>query len=117
MLAGPEESAAGANGLSRVTRGWVLVSLGERGGLMVHDLEKARFAEPAPAVEVRNTVGAGDALLAAAVHALEQGLPPSEWLRAGVATGSAATQLPPGHLPATDRPTARRQPKRPRRSI
>lgn len=85
--------------LSRVTRGWVLVSLGERGGLLVNAVEGTRFTRPAPKVTVRNTVGAGDALVAAVVHAMESGRAPEEWLELGVRTGTAATQVPPGRLP------------------
>lgn len=94
---------AAAQALSRASGGWVLVSLGPRGALLVHDTEAFCHLEPAPAVTVRNTVGAGDAMLAAVLLALGRGLPPTEWLKRGVATGTAATQVPPGHLPSKSR--------------
>jgi fructose-1-phosphate kinase PfkB-like protein len=110
-----EEMTEAANELSRKTGGWVLVSLGPRGGLLVNAREAACWLEAAPQVEVRNTVGAGDALLAAVIQAMNDGAEPREWLKRGVATGTEATQLPPGFLPAkkkatsTVRKSARRQ--------
>jgi 1-phosphofructokinase family hexose kinase len=95
-----DEITAAAQALSRASQGWVLVSLGARGALLVHDQEKFHHMEPATEVTVRNTVGAGDALLAAVLLAMGRGLPPVEWLKHGVATGTAATQVPPGHLPS-----------------
>lgn len=105
-----EDIATAAQALSRASGGWVLVSLGPRGALLVHDQEAFKHLEPAPGVRVRNTVGAGDAMLAAVLLAMGRGLPPLEWLKRGVATGTAATQVPPGHLPLKEstRPKTRR---------
>jgi 1-phosphofructokinase family hexose kinase len=88
-----------ANAFSTTTGGWVLVSMGERGALLVHARQQFRARARAAKVRVLNTVGAGDATLAAAAHAVAQGMPPEEWLRAGVAAGTAATQCPAGALP------------------
>ena len=43
--------------------------------------------------------GGGDALLAAVAQQIRRGAPPQEWLRHGLAIGTAATQLRPGQLP------------------
>lgn len=87
-----------ARELSRKTGGWVLLSRDARGGWLVN--EAARFAGRAvvPRVRVRNTVGAGDALLAAAALALARGAEPAEWLRGGLATATAGVQSPAGEL-------------------
>ncbi len=93
------ELVQAAKELSGETRGWVFVSRGANGGLLVNvagNFEK--HAKP-PRVKVRNTVGAGDALLAAVAHQILSSARPEEWLRCGLATGSAAAALPPGHLP------------------
>jgi 1-phosphofructokinase family hexose kinase len=66
----------------------VALSLGA-GGLLLSSAERAVRAAP-PAVEVRNPVGAGDALLAGVVWALERGLGLEEVARWGVAAGTAA---------------------------
>jgi len=87
-----------ARELSRKTGGWVLLSRDARGGLLVN--EAARFASGAivPRVRVRNTVGAGDALLAAAATELVRGAEPAEWLRVGLAAATAGVQSPAGGL-------------------
>lgn len=87
-----------ARELSRQTGGWVLLSRDARGGLLVN--EASGFADRAdvPCVRVRNTVGAGDALLAAAAIAVAGGTEPMEWLRAGLATATAGVQCPAGEL-------------------
>lgn len=91
--------AAGA--MAAVTRGWVLVSRAERGALLVHEQNQTAFECVAPKVRVRNTVGAGDALLAAVVERILAGAAPDEWLRWGVACGSAAAACIGGALPKT----------------
>jgi 1-phosphofructokinase family hexose kinase len=88
-----------ADELSTLTRNWVLVSRGERGGLLLNSgLRYAVEAMP-PKVSIRNTVGAGDALLAAVIAESSRSHDPVEWLVAGVAAGTAATQVEPGRLP------------------
>ncbi len=64
----------------------VLVSLGSEGALLVHDRRAALCT--APQVEVRNTVGAGDSMVAALAHALETGMTPMDCLRTAVATAT-----------------------------
>lgn len=88
-----------ARDLSKATGGWVFVSRGGRKALLLNDaLQLAAWAQP-PRVVVRNTVAAGDALLAAVAHQVAAGAPPEDWLRNGVAAGSAATRCPGGQLP------------------
>lgn len=73
----------------------VLVSLGADGALLVDDDGVARaFAQP---VEVRSTVGAGDATLAGFLAGGAKG---SHALRTAVAFGTAAVTLPGSAMPA-----------------
>lgn len=88
-----------AQALSVQTRGWVLVSRGGRRSLLVNVAEGYQgFAAPRR-VKPRNTVGAGDALLAGVAWAIQLGRAPETWLRQGVAVGTQATQMPPGQMP------------------
>ena len=88
-----------AKALSLETQGWVLVSRGGQRSLLVNVGEGfQQFAAPQP-VKPRNTVGAGDALLAAVARQIQLGSSPGEWLRQGLITGTQATQLPGGQLP------------------
>lgn len=66
----------------------VALSLGAR-GLWLATRERSVWAEPPP-VQVRHTVGSGDALLAALAWAFGEGLPLEEVARWGVACGTAA---------------------------
>lgn len=88
-----------ARALSGATRGWVLVSRGGQRSLLINVAEDfQQFAAPRK-VQPQNTVGAGDALLAAVVRQIQQGRAPTEWLLQGLITGTQATQLPAGQLP------------------
>jgi len=85
--------------LSRKTRGWILVSRGGQRSLLVNEAEDFhRFAMPRR-VKPRNTVGAGDALLAAVARAIQMKCKPEEWLERGLEIGTQATQIEPGRLP------------------
>ena len=88
-----------AREMSEATGGWVLVSRAGAGGLLVNVRENFAAFARIPAVPVRNTVGAGDSLLAAAALQILAGAPPLEWLRWGVATATAAVQVRAGTLP------------------
>ena len=87
-----------ARKLSRVTGGWVFVSRDAQGGLLVNDNAAQGWRAAVPTVRVRNTVGAGDALLAAVATQMVAGAPPEAWLRAGLATATAGVQQPAGKL-------------------
>lgn len=67
----------------------VVVSLGPQGALLV---TKDGFEHiPAPIVQKRSTVGAGDSMVAGMTFALSQNKPYREVVQRGVACGSAAT--------------------------
>jgi 1-phosphofructokinase family hexose kinase len=86
--------------LSAKTEGWVLVSTGPDGGLLVRASSDSRISVRPPAVVVQNTVGAGDALLAATAQRFIANTSPKDWLRAGVAAGTGASTCPAGILPS-----------------
>lgn len=88
-----------ARRLSAATGGWVLVSLGGNGGLLLREAENQVVFAKAPKVRALNTVGAGDALLAGAILEIMKGAPPQAWLQRGVQTGSAAVGCRAGQLP------------------
>lgn len=90
VLAAAEELRAG--GVAAV-----LVSLGERGALLV-DASGAHHACTA-AVTVRSTVGAGDSTLAGFLAATTTGSPGAAALVSAVAFGAAAVQLPGSVVP------------------
>ena len=89
-----------ARALADATGGWVLLSRGGKGAwLMNGSHPRVAWSASAPRVTPRNRVGAGDAMLAGAIAA-SSSADPCEWLRNAVATGTSATQVPPGELPA-----------------
>lgn len=89
--------------LAEATGGWVLVSRGAEGAWLINLRERRSpgigWSATPESVTPRNRVGAGDALLAGAIAAAERSVDPIEWLRSAVATGTAATQVPPGETP------------------
>jgi len=91
-----------ARELSRETGGWVLLSRAAKGAVLVRERDGIRLRAAAPAVTVRNTVGAGDAMLAGAIAAAEAD-DPGVLLRSAIATGCAATEVAPGKLPSRRR--------------
>ena len=97
-LRSEEAVLAAAREMAGVTGGWVLVSRAGAGALLVNVREGFVTWARAPKVPVRNTVGAGDSLLAAVAVQIMREAPPAEWLRWGVATASAAVQARAGAL-------------------
>lgn len=69
----------------------VLVSLGEAGAVL--SIGRRAWLAESPRVQVRNPIGAGDALIAGTVWAFSQGEPPDAALAWGVACGAAAAGL------------------------
>src|SRR5690606_34812245 len=91
---GLAEMAAAAHGLIAEGRSEVVVvSLGAKGALLVADGIEEHL--PSPSVPVRSAVGAGDSMVGAIVHALNQGWSLVEAVRYGTAAG-AATIMNPG---------------------
>ncbi len=84
--------------MSRQADAWVMVSRGAQGAMLVHTREGVVMKARGPRVQVVNTVGAGDSLLAGAAWQMSRGAAPAEWLRWGVAVATAATQYPGGKL-------------------
>jgi len=88
-----------AMALSIQTRGWVMVSRGADGAVLVNARLGLEFSARPPRIKPVNTVGAGDAMVAGIAREVGRGAPPQEWLRRGVATGTAAAQCAAGELP------------------
>lgn len=82
-----EEQLQGAKALAERGAKYVLLSLGDEGAMLVTK-EEAYYCE-SPHVSVESTVGAGDAMLAAATIALTEGRELAEVLRSAVAAGTA----------------------------
>ena len=85
-----------ARALSRRTRGWVLVSRGAKPAVLVNAGAGIEHFTRPPRARVRNTVGAGDALLAAVARQVQLGAPPETWLHRGVTVGAMATRCEAG---------------------
>lgn len=83
-----EEQLAAARELVKRGAKYVLLSLGADGAMLVSESE-AYYCK-SQKVEVVSTVGAGDAMLAAATIAVANGCEPSEILRSAVSAGTAA---------------------------
>ena len=81
------EQLAGARALAKAGAKHVLLSLGGEGSILT-DGEETYYAEGVR-VAVESTVGAGDAMLAAATKSLAEGLPLAEILRRAAAAGTA----------------------------
>ena len=98
-LNGERAVEAAAQALSAATQGWVFLSRGSGQSLLLNASQGVCLRAQPAKVKTVNTVGAGDALLAAVTWQIIQGTPPADWLRAGLAAGTASTQLPAGCLP------------------
>jgi len=84
----PDAPAAFCRAAAERFGGAVVVTLGAHGACAAHRGES--LALPAPAVDVVDTVGAGDALIGALAAALDRGASLSDALREGLAAGSLA---------------------------
>ncbi|MBR5741394.1 MAG: bifunctional hydroxymethylpyrimidine kinase/phosphomethylpyrimidine kinase, partial [Firmicutes bacterium] len=90
----PETIAAAADSLLEKGTGAVCVSLG-RDGCYYADRNGERFTLAIPPVEVMgNATGAGDAFLAAMIHATLKGLPPRDAVRFALGAGRLAVRSP-----------------------
>jgi 1-phosphofructokinase family hexose kinase len=99
-LASEKSMRQAAITLSRRTRGWVLLSQGAKGGVLANAIEGCAWKGLVPPVSVANTIGAGDAMLAAATGQILQQAAPQEWLRWALAAGTALTMNSAGKSPA-----------------
>jgi sugar/nucleoside kinase (ribokinase family) len=86
-------AAVAAHVLKADTRGWVVVKLGARGCLAVGP-DGTELEVPAPAVDVADTTGAGDAFNAGLVHALDGGAPWTDALEAATRFASTIVSRP-----------------------
>jgi 1-phosphofructokinase family hexose kinase len=90
------EVQSAARAMSARIGSWVFVTRGPGTAFLVNDVLNRQLKKTPRRVKPRNTVGAGDALLAAVARQVARGAAPAAWLRAGLAAGSAATRLTPG---------------------
>jgi len=102
-LAGPEEAPAAASALARMGAGNVVITLGAAGAVLARAPDAPRpemagapgapgaVAVPGFSVASVDSVGAGDAFVAALAVALAAGVGPADAVRAACAAGAAAT--------------------------
>jgi sugar/nucleoside kinase (ribokinase family) len=76
-LSGQEDPPAAAAALARISGGWVVVKLGASGAIAVDAAGRSRRVT-APAVDVVDTTGAGDAFNAGLISALADGGDPAD---------------------------------------
>ena len=95
-----ETVAAEARVLQRSGVNYVCVSLGEDGALLTGP-DNSYYA-PAPKVDVRSSVGAGDSMVGALVAAFSRDIAPPEALRLGVACATGTVTRPGTELFSAD---------------
>ena len=83
-----EDAANAAERLRALGIENVMISLGEKGAVLV--CENGRFASEAPAVKVLSTIGAGDSSIGGFLAAMKNGGSYSDMLKTAVSYGSAA---------------------------
>ena len=86
-----EHGTAASLALAALGPRTVVITLGAAGAAIAHEGQTALL--PAPAVEVIDTTGAGDAFCGAFAAALARGADPFAAARAGIAAGSLATTV------------------------
>jgi argininosuccinate lyase len=89
----PGAASQAARRLQTFSRGWVVVKLGARGCLAAGP-QGEQLTVPAPAIEVADTTGAGDAFNAGLVYALSDGADWPEALRAATNFASSIIARP-----------------------
>ncbi|HAM72182.1 MAG TPA: hypothetical protein DCM86_11110 [Verrucomicrobiales bacterium] len=99
-LATEERVIEAARLLRACTGGWVMASGGHRGAWLVGPGEREIWSARPERTRPRNTVGAGDAMVAAAVRSITRGEPPAAWVAAAVSAGTASTCVDAGALPS-----------------
>lgn len=85
-----EQFAAAALHISNKYKTMVVLSLGRQGAIVAHEDEEV-LQVMAPPVAAKSAVGSGDCLLAGVVHGFIKGFERIEWVKLGVAAGTANT--------------------------
>jgi 6-phosphofructokinase 2 len=67
----------------------LVVSMGAAGAMLI--TAKEHYHEPAPAIKIKSTVGAGDSMVAGIIIGMQKKLSLRDVLKYGVAAGTAAT--------------------------
>jgi ribokinase len=94
-LTGEEDLEAAARALGARTRAAVIVTIGREGALLVGGDQRVGVERvPAPAVEVVDTTGAGDAVNGALAAELAAGRPLREAVRFAIAAAALSTRVP-----------------------
>jgi 1-phosphofructokinase family hexose kinase len=92
------EAVAAARAVKGVSH--VVVSMGKAGAVLVHD--GCAWIVSAPAVQERNPIGAGDALVAGLAWGLHEARSPLDSLQWGVACGAATASCPATEVGSRD---------------
>ena len=100
-LGSTEAVKRAARSMSDRTGGYVLVSRDKEGAVLINTREGVSLSAAAPVSRVLNTVGAGDAMVAAVAARMLDGSSPAVWLQWGVASGTVATRHLAGVLPSS----------------
>jgi sugar/nucleoside kinase (ribokinase family) len=95
-LSGEEDPPAAAAALARISGGWVVVKLGASGAIAV-DADGRSRRVTAPAVDVVDTTGAGDAFNAGLIAALADGGDPADAVDDAVRVASSVVARPSGN--------------------
>jgi ribokinase len=93
-VAGPQDAREAAAGLARMGARHAVITLGAAGAVLVYAPDETRAAAvlvPGFTVDSVDSVGAGDAFVAALAVALAAGVGPPDAVRAACAAGAAAT--------------------------
>ena len=94
-IANVEQAVQAAEMLQSKSAALVMITLGALGAVLASDDDRYLFVPPA--IQVRNTVGSGDATLAGLVAGLIQGLPIEELGKLATAAGAANALHGGGH--------------------
>jgi 1-phosphofructokinase family hexose kinase len=90
-VATPADVAAAAAALRRLGAQNVVISLGKAGALL--QTPAGTWLTQSPPIEEKNPIGAGDSMVGGLVWALTQGLPLTDALGWGIASGAATASL------------------------
>jgi 1-phosphofructokinase family hexose kinase len=96
----PRKVVRAAAAMSSRSGGWVCVSRGAKQALLVNVAAEQFMTALPPKTRVRNTVGAGDAMLAGMLKEVRRDAAPLQWLKTGLRMGSTGTRLAAGQLPS-----------------